>query len=108
MAGSILVKGVITGDDALRALDAGVAGLIVSNHGGRQLDTVPSHRARAAGSAGARSAARPRFSSMEVSAAAPIRESDLHGREGGVDRPRLRLWFGGGRAKRAWRAPSPS
>jgi isopentenyl diphosphate isomerase/L-lactate dehydrogenase-like FMN-dependent dehydrogenase len=39
--GPILVKGVITGDDARRAVDAGVAGLIVSNHGGRQLDTCP-------------------------------------------------------------------
>lgn len=36
--GHILAKGVITGDDALRALDMGVAGMIVSNHGGRQLD----------------------------------------------------------------------
>jgi L-lactate dehydrogenase (cytochrome) len=44
--GHILVKGVITGDDALRALDAGVSGLIVSNHGGRQLDTcLPTARA---------------------------------------------------------------
>jgi L-lactate dehydrogenase (cytochrome) len=44
--GPILVKGVITGDDARRAVDAGVAGLIVSNHGGRQLDTcLPTARA---------------------------------------------------------------
>jgi len=44
--GPILVKGVTTGDDALRAVDAGVAGLIVSNHGGRQLDTcLPTARA---------------------------------------------------------------
>jgi isopentenyl diphosphate isomerase/L-lactate dehydrogenase-like FMN-dependent dehydrogenase len=44
--GHILVKGVITGDDARRAVDAGVAGLIVSNHGGRQLDTcLPTARA---------------------------------------------------------------
>ena len=44
--GHILVKGVITGDDARRAIDAGVSGLIVSNHGGRQLDTVlPTARA---------------------------------------------------------------
>lgn len=44
--GPILAKGVITGDDALRALDEGVAGIIVSNHGGRQLDTCyPSARA---------------------------------------------------------------
>lgn len=44
--GPILAKGVITGDDALRALDEGVAGVIVSNHGGRQLDTsYPTARA---------------------------------------------------------------
>ena len=37
----VLLKGVLNGDDAGRAVDAGVAGLIVSNHGGRNLDTVP-------------------------------------------------------------------
>jgi 4-hydroxymandelate oxidase len=37
----ILVKGIHRPDDARRALDAGAAGVIVSNHGGRQLDTVP-------------------------------------------------------------------
>ena len=34
----ILVKGVLTGDDAVRARAAGVDGVIVSNHGGRQVD----------------------------------------------------------------------
>ena len=34
----VLVKGVVRGDDALRALEHGAAGVIVSNHGGRQLD----------------------------------------------------------------------
>lgn len=44
--GHILAKGVITGDDARRAVDAGVSGLVVSNHGGRQLDTCsPTARA---------------------------------------------------------------
>jgi len=38
--GQILVKGVLTGEDAKRAVDAGVDGMIVSNHGGRQLDGV--------------------------------------------------------------------
>jgi isopentenyl diphosphate isomerase/L-lactate dehydrogenase-like FMN-dependent dehydrogenase len=38
--GPILVKGVLTGDDARRAVAEGVAGIIVSNHGGRQLDGV--------------------------------------------------------------------
>jgi isopentenyl diphosphate isomerase/L-lactate dehydrogenase-like FMN-dependent dehydrogenase len=36
--GPIVVKGVLTGDDARRALDEGAAGMVVSNHGGRQLD----------------------------------------------------------------------
>jgi isopentenyl diphosphate isomerase/L-lactate dehydrogenase-like FMN-dependent dehydrogenase len=36
----VLVKGVLTREDARLAADAGVAGVIVSNHGGRQLDTV--------------------------------------------------------------------
>ncbi len=39
--GPIVVKGVLTGDDARRALDEGAAGIIVSNHGGRQLDGAP-------------------------------------------------------------------
>ena len=36
----IVVKGVLTGDDALRAIDEGANGVVVSNHGGRQLDGV--------------------------------------------------------------------
>jgi len=39
--GPILVKGVLTGDDARRAIDHGAAAISVSNHGGRQLDCVP-------------------------------------------------------------------
>jgi isopentenyl diphosphate isomerase/L-lactate dehydrogenase-like FMN-dependent dehydrogenase len=38
--GPILVKGVLTADDARRAADEGVQGVVVSNHGGRQLDGV--------------------------------------------------------------------
>ncbi len=37
----VLVKGLLTPEDALRAQDAGAAGIIVSNHGGRTLDTLP-------------------------------------------------------------------
>lgn len=37
----IVVKGIVRPDDALRAAQAGVAGVVVSNHGGRQLDTSP-------------------------------------------------------------------
>ncbi|HWW15490.1 MAG TPA: alpha-hydroxy acid oxidase [Candidatus Dormibacteraeota bacterium] len=39
--GPIVVKGVLTADDARRAVDEGVAAISVSNHGGRQLDGVP-------------------------------------------------------------------
>jgi isopentenyl diphosphate isomerase/L-lactate dehydrogenase-like FMN-dependent dehydrogenase len=38
--GPIVVKGVLTGDDAKRAVDEGAAAISVSNHGGRQLDCV--------------------------------------------------------------------
>ncbi len=38
--GPIVVKGVHTGDDARRAIDAGASAVVVSNHGGRQLDGV--------------------------------------------------------------------
>jgi isopentenyl diphosphate isomerase/L-lactate dehydrogenase-like FMN-dependent dehydrogenase len=37
----VLVKGIHTGEDARLAVDHGVAGVVVSNHGGRQLDGVP-------------------------------------------------------------------
>ncbi|HEU5438998.1 MAG TPA: alpha-hydroxy acid oxidase [Ktedonobacterales bacterium] len=37
----LVVKGVLLPDDALRALDHGAAAIVVSNHGGRQLDGVP-------------------------------------------------------------------
>lgn len=40
--GPIVVKGVLTGDDARRAVDQGAAAVSVSNHGGRQLDCVSS------------------------------------------------------------------
>ncbi len=39
--GKFLIKGVLRADDAKRAVDAGFDGVIVSNHGGRQLDQVP-------------------------------------------------------------------
>jgi L-lactate dehydrogenase (cytochrome) len=44
--GPIVAKGVFTGDDARRAIDEGASAVVVSNHGGRQLDGVsPSLRA---------------------------------------------------------------
>ena len=40
--GKLIVKGVLDPEDARRAVEAGVDGIVVSNHGGRQLDAVPS------------------------------------------------------------------
>jgi L-lactate dehydrogenase (cytochrome) len=40
--GRLVVKGVLDPEDARRAADAGVDGIVVSNHGGRQLDGVSS------------------------------------------------------------------
>ena len=37
----LLLKGILNPDDAATAVKAGVAGIIVSNHGARNLDTVP-------------------------------------------------------------------
>ncbi|MEA2495179.1 MAG: hypothetical protein QOJ29_3090 [Thermoleophilaceae bacterium] len=40
--GQLIVKGVLDAEDARKAADVGVDGVVVSNHGGRQLDAVPS------------------------------------------------------------------
>ena len=40
-SGPLLVKGVMTPEDAISAVDAGADGIIVSNHGGRQMSFVP-------------------------------------------------------------------
>ena len=38
--GPLVVKGILTGEDARRAVDEGASAIVVSNHGGRQLDCV--------------------------------------------------------------------
>ncbi len=40
--GKVILKGIMEADDAIRAADLGVDAIIVSNHGGRQLDGAPS------------------------------------------------------------------
>jgi L-lactate dehydrogenase (cytochrome) len=40
--GPLVLKGVMSAEDAVRAADAGVEGIVVSNHGGRQLEGLPS------------------------------------------------------------------
>jgi L-lactate dehydrogenase (cytochrome) len=39
--GPIVIKGLLRADDARRAVDEGLDGIVVSNHGGRQLDSAP-------------------------------------------------------------------
>jgi isopentenyl diphosphate isomerase/L-lactate dehydrogenase-like FMN-dependent dehydrogenase len=41
-SGPIIIKGILIGDDGRRAVDEGAAAVVVSNHGGRQLDSVSS------------------------------------------------------------------
>ena len=41
-SGPLILKGILDVDDALQAAQAGIDGIAVSNHGGRQLDGVPS------------------------------------------------------------------
>jgi L-lactate dehydrogenase (cytochrome) len=48
-SGRLVVKGVLDPGDARRAADVGVDGVVVSNHGGRQLDSVPSTAVALAG-----------------------------------------------------------
>ncbi len=40
--GKLLIKGLLRADDARRAIEHGADGVVVSNHGGRQLDSAPS------------------------------------------------------------------
>ena len=40
--GTLILKGIMRIDDAIRAVESGVDGIIVSNHGARQLDNAPS------------------------------------------------------------------
>ncbi len=37
----VILKGIMTADEALKAVECGAAGLVVSNHGGRALDSTP-------------------------------------------------------------------
>ena len=41
-SGNLVLKGIMRVDDAIRAAEAGVDGLMISNHGARQLDRAPS------------------------------------------------------------------
>ena len=40
--GTLFIKGILEPEDAMAAVDSGAQGIVVSNHGGRQLDSAPS------------------------------------------------------------------
>ena len=95
----ILLKGVLHPDDARRALDAGVDGIVVSNHGGRQVDGAIAVAGRAA-----------RTSSTAVDGRVPVllrqrhpqRRRRVHGAGAGRQRGRCSA----GRTSTGWRWPA--
>jgi len=40
--GTLIIKGILEAEDAIAAMNTGAQGIVVSNHGGRQLDSAPS------------------------------------------------------------------
>jgi L-lactate dehydrogenase (cytochrome) len=40
--GTLIIKGILEAEDAIAAMNSGAQGIVVSNHGGRQLDSAPS------------------------------------------------------------------
>ena len=68
--GPLLLKGVLHPDEARRAVAEGIDGIIVSNHGGRQLDGAPGTIDALPGDRGGRGRAHSRCCSMAASAAA--------------------------------------
>ena len=67
----LLVKGVLTAEDAKLACEHGASGIVVSNHGGRQLDGVSATIDALDGGGRRRSTGASRCSSTAASAAAP-------------------------------------
>ena len=97
-----LLKGVLHPDDARLAVAHGVDGLMVSNHGGRQLDTVPATSDAAARDSSRRSAARvPVLLDGGVRRGTDVRQGAGARRRRRGRRPARRV--GAGRGRRAGR-----
>jgi hypothetical protein len=86
--GPIVVKGVLTGDDARRAVDEGASAVIVSNHGGRQLDGVAAGL-RALPEVVAAAGDRIEVHGRRHPLRQRHREGEMPGREGGPHRTRV-------------------
>ena len=65
--GALVVKGILDVDDARAVVDAGADAVVVSNHGGRQLDRAADAARAAAGNRGAPSGTAPRCTSTAAS-----------------------------------------
>ena len=69
--GALVVKGVLDADDARAVVDAGADAVVVSNHGGRQLDRAPTPLEQLPGDRARRSATGPRCTWTAGSSTAP-------------------------------------
>ena len=90
--GPILVKGLLTGDDARRAVDEGAAAVIVSNHGGRQLDGAPATLRALPEVVAAVNGQAEVLMDGGIRRGSDIVKADLPRSSRRFDRPRLRLW----------------
>ena len=87
----LLLKGVLRADDAERALAAGCDGIVLSNHGGRQLDGAVERPRRAARSRARRRRARRHPGRRRRAARLRHRQGGGARRRGRAARPRARL-----------------
>ena len=87
----ILLKGILHPDDARRALDAGVDGIVVSNHGGRQVDGAIATLDALPAVAEAVDGRVPVLLDSGVRAGADVVQGARARRERRADRPPLRL-----------------
>ena len=95
--GQFCLKGIMSAGDATRAAEIGCTGIVVSNHGGRQLDGARASFDQLAEIVDAVSGPGRRADGWRRSARLPRAESAVGRREGRRDRPLLSLSTGGGR-----------
>ena len=101
--GPLVVKGVLTADDARRSMDEGAAAISVSNHGGRQLDGVPASLRALPEVVEAVKGRIEVLMDGGIRRGTDICQGSLHGSACSAVRTRLCLWFGSRR--RSWRGP---
>ena len=99
--GPIVIKGVLTADDARRSVDEGAAAISVSNHGGRQLDGVPASLRALPEVVEAVQGRIEVLMDGGIRRGTDIAKALCMGAQCGAVRTRLCLWFGRGR--RSWR-----